>query len=75
MQKIYDLKTVCVNSISINYFYIREKNDINGNPRFRVFIIDPDGPAVYEQIAKTYESLIENYVKTFISEGFYHGKL
>lgn len=54
MKKIHDLKTVYYNYMAVNYFYIREKNDINGNPRYRVFIIDPDGPAVYERIFKTY---------------------
>lgn len=66
MKKIHDLKTVIVNHIEINYFYLREKNDINGNPRFRVYIIDPDGPAVYETIFKTYEGLIKERVKNFV---------
>ena len=54
MTKTHDLKTVYYNCMAVNYFYIREKNDINGNPRYRVFIIDPEGPAVYERIFKTY---------------------
>ena len=66
MKKIHDLKTIVVNHIAINYFYIREKNDVNGNPRFRVYIIDPDGPAVYETIFKTYEGLIKDHVIMFI---------
>ena len=63
--KTHDLKTVVVNNLSINYFYTREKNDINGNPRFRVYIIDPEGPAVYERIFKTYnlESSIINFLE------------
>lgn len=66
--KIYDLKTVVINHIAINYFYTREKNDINGNPRFRVFIMDPDANAVYVKIFKTYESLIPERVRAFIEE-------
>ena len=67
MTKTHDLKTIIVNSIySINYFYIREKNDVNGNPRYRVFIIDPDGSAVYEKIFKTYEGLIADRVRNFV---------
>lgn len=54
MKKIHDLKTVYFNCMAVNYFYIREKNDRNGNPRYRVFIIDPEGPSVYERIFKTY---------------------
>ena len=66
MQKIHDLKTVVINHIAIDYFYIREKNDANGNPRYRVYIIDPDGPAVYEKVVKTYEGLIKNHVIEFV---------
>lgn len=66
MKKIHDLKTVVVNSMSFNYFYTREKNDINGNSRFRVYIIDPDGCGVYETIFKTYDGLIAENVKIFI---------
>lgn len=68
MKKIHDLKTVVVNNMSVDFFYIREKCDIYGNPRFRVFIIDPDGSAVYETIFKTYEGLIRDHVKNFIEE-------
>ena len=65
MTKTHDLKTVVVNHIAFNYFYTREKNDVNGNPRYRVYIIDPDGPAVYERIFKTYsaEDSIKNYLE------------
>lgn len=73
MKKSHDLKTVVVNPImAVNYFYTREKNDVNGNPRFRVFIIDPDGPAVYETIFKTYEGLIADHVRRFIEEAIEH---
>lgn len=65
MTKNHDLKTVVVNHIAFNYFYTREKNDVNGNPRYRVYIIDPDGPAVYERIFKTYsvEDSVKNYLE------------
>lgn len=66
MQKIHDLKTAVIDSISINYFYTREKNDINGNPRFKVFVIDPDTAAIYETIFKGYDSQIKNHVINFI---------
>ena len=66
MQKIHDLKTVVVNHVAVEFFYIREKNDVNGNPRFRVYIIDPDGAAVYETIFKTYEGLIPGRVRAFV---------
>ena len=68
MVKIKDLKTTYLDCIAINYFYQREKCDQYGNPRFRVFIIDPDGHAVYETIFKTYEGLIADQVKKFLED-------
>ena len=68
MKKIYNLKTVVINHESINYHYKREKCDVYGNSRFRVFIIDPDGSAVYETIFKCYESQIARRVEMFIEE-------
>lgn len=64
--KTYDLKSVVIACNEYSFFYQREKNDINGNPRFRVYIIDSDGPAVYEKIFKCYESQIPERVENFI---------
>ena len=72
MKKYHDLKTIVCDNIAIHYFYIREKNDINGNPRFRVYIIDPDAPAIVETIFKCYESQIKNQVEHFITEETKH---
>ena len=63
--KTHELKTIVINHIQIQFFYTREKNDRNGNPRYRVYIIDPEAPAVYEEIAKTYESLLPEWVQRF----------
>ena len=68
MKKIYDLKMAAAGDKEIKYFYMREKCDINGNSRFRVFIVDPAGGAVYETIFKTYEGLIKELVKRFVEE-------
>ena len=68
MIKTHDLKTVTVDGIAINYFFKKEKNDINGNPRFKVFIIDPEGPAIYETIFKCYDGQIKAQVIRFIEE-------
>jgi hypothetical protein len=65
--KTHDLKSVVIGGNEFSYFYTREKNDINGNPRFRVYIIDPDGPAVHETIFKCYESQISERAETFIT--------
>lgn len=64
--KIHDLKSVIIGGCEFNYFYTREKNDVNGNPRYRVYIIDPDGPAVHETIFKCYESQIPERITAFI---------
>ena len=68
MIKYHDLKTVIVDGVSIRYFSIREKNDTNGNPRFRVYIIDPDAETIYETIFKTYSGLIPERVTRFVRE-------
>mgnify|MGYP003296141367 CR=1 FL=1 len=68
MIKIHDLKTVVVDGIAINYFFKKEKNDRNGNPRFKVFIIDPEGPAIHETIFHCYDGQIKAYVIRFIEE-------
>lgn len=68
MRKEHTLKTVVSDHIAINYFYIKEKRDVNGNPRFRVCIMDPDAPIVHETIFKTYEGLISSHVLAFVEE-------
>lgn len=66
--KVHDLKQITVNNNKYQYFYTREKNDINGNPRWRVYIIDNDAPAVYEQIFKCYDGQIAGRVASFIEQ-------
>ena len=66
MLKIHHLKTVRLDGLAINYFYTKEKADLNGNQRFKVYIIDPDAPAVYETVVKGYECQIEEHVTSFI---------
>ena len=66
MRKSHELHRVVVDHVQVNYFYTKEKKDINGNSRFRVHIIDPDGPTVYETIFKCYESQIKELVIMFI---------
>ena len=67
----HNLKTVIINHIAIDYFYTKEKKDVNGNSRYRVYIIDPEAPAVYEKIFKCYESEISERVHAFIEETQY----
>ena len=65
MVKIHTWHTTTVNNENISYFYKREKNDVNGNPRYRVFIIDWDS-IVYETIFKCYDYYIEEKVISFV---------
>ena len=64
--KIHDLNSVVIGGNRFYYFYTREKSDVNGNPRYRVYITDPDTPAVYELILKCYQSQIQERVTAFI---------
>ena len=68
MIKTHDLKIVTVDGIAIHYFFKKEKSDINGNPRFKVFVMDPDGAAVYETLFKCYDGQIKEHVIRFIEE-------
>ena len=64
--KKHEIKNVIVNYESVSFFYIREKNDINGNPRYRVYIIDPEVSRVYEIILKCYDFQIADRVRDHI---------
>lgn len=66
MLKMHSAHFVIADHITWNYFYTREKRDANGNSRFRVYIIDPEGPVVYERIFKCYEFQICDCVKNYI---------
>ena len=69
MKKQHSLNTVVVDHIAIQYFYSKEKRDVNGNSRFRVYIMDPDAPVIYERIFKCYESQIPECVAVFVDWG------
>ena len=67
MKKQHTLNSVVVDHIAIMYFYTKEKRDINGNSRYRVYIMDPDAPVIYERVFKCYESQISEYIADFVS--------
>lgn len=67
MKKTHELKSLVIDCEKLSYFYTKEKRDVNGNARFRVYIIDPDG-AVYERIFKCYESRLPEAIKHFIKQ-------
>ena len=66
--KTYEMKVIAVDCIMYCYFYKREKNDINGNPRFRVWLIDPEGRAVYEKVFGCYECQISETIEKVIND-------
>lgn len=66
------VKTHYVNGVIVdyekyNFFYTREKCNANGHPRYKVFIIDPNGGVVHETILTTYLTINEA-VKEFLEE-------
>ncbi len=63
--KMHELKSVIANGWRVDYFAVREKNDVNGNPRFRVWIIDES--SVIERVFKTYN--LEDSIINFIEKG------
>lgn len=71
MKRLYDLKILNYNDKIYYYFIKREKNDINGNPRYKVIIIDSKNATAHEVIFKQYESLLEESIKNYLKrEGF-----
>ena len=66
MNKVHNLKSVVIDDNVFPFFYIRIQCDQCGNSRFRVFITDPDGPAVHETIYKCQEFQIPAMAKEFI---------
>lgn len=62
MLKMHDLKTTIANNERVSFFYLRLKNDVNGNPRFRVFILDSDTATAYETVFNCYESQLSEMV-------------
>ena len=66
--KKHELHTVTANYETVSYFYIREKNDVNGNPRYRVYILDPEVSRVYEIILKCYDFQISERVRDHIEK-------
>ena len=63
MMKTHNLKTIVIDSVRYTYFYRREKNDVNGNARYRLWFIDPNAAAVYEKIVQCYECQLEDYIR------------
>jgi hypothetical protein len=64
--KNYKLKRIVIDGIEYQYFYFVEKYYSNGNGRYRVFILDPDAPAVYETVIKEYITLLEYRIKELL---------
>lgn len=64
--KTYNMESFTMGCVRFEYFYKREKNDVNGNSRFRVYIIDPENNAVYEKLFQCYDFQVKNCVMVFI---------
>ena len=68
MKKFHDLHTITINDQSVYYFYTREKNDRNGNSRYKIYIINPKNNTVTETTAQVYECFIPDIVKNRVEE-------
>lgn len=66
--KTFELNYVVMGCTRYEYFYKREKNDKNGNSRFRVYLIDPEHNAVYERIIQCYEFQVKNHIAIMIEQ-------
>ena len=64
--KKYELFRIDMAYDSVHYFYKKEKNDINGNSRFRVWFFDPDGFEVYEKVFTCYEKQLSDVIQNYI---------
>ena len=65
----YPMKSVIIDNAEYRYFYTVEKLYSNGDGRYRVVIMDPDAPAVYETVIKTFIALpfrVSEYIETRI---------
>lgn len=67
--KQHTLHSVTAHGLTILYFYTKEKRDVNGNSRYRVFMIDTETNTVYERIFTTYESQIATVIMANIESG------
>lgn len=67
MKKYHTYNELTVNGLAIVYFYNRLKNDINGNARYKVFIIIPE-IVILEKIFKCYEFEIDQGVETLVND-------
>lgn len=68
MKKYHELKTLIIDGEKLNYFYTKEKRDVNGNSRFRVYMFCASGDLVIETIFKTYETILPDAITNFIKQ-------
>lgn len=64
--KTHELHQTTQNGQTITYFYKREKRDINGNSRFRVYMIDSETGHAYERIFTAYEFQLDDVISNYI---------
>lgn len=68
MKKAHDLHQITINGAPVYYFYTREKNDRNGNSRYKIHIIDTKNNTVTETTAQAYECQLSEIVKNRVEE-------
>jgi hypothetical protein len=65
--KKHDLKRVVIDGNEYQWFYHVEKILDSGKARCQVYILDPDGPAVYQTVIRAYLCVLHLYVRDYIT--------
>lgn len=64
--RTHEFKTVIIDGNEYKWFYYIEKVLNSGKCRCQVFILDPDGPAVYQVVIRSYLCVLHIDVKHYI---------
>lgn len=64
--RTHELKTIVIDCNEFKWFYHIEKVLNSGKCRCQVFILDPDGAAIYQTVMRSYLCVLHIDVKHYI---------